>query len=179
MANKVSALATAKAPTEPKVLRGVIDDGTREIPLVNKFGKLICKVYIRPADWSIIDRYNDLTKDFDAIVKPLTDLDLKNDGTASVEKDWGTLKAVETELKHRFDQLFDMEEADEIFAKRNAFSSIGGEFFCSKVLMALGGIIEEAVQEEAALSQARVAKYLTQPEILEGVKDAGATADDA
>ena len=28
------------------VLRGVVDDGTREIPLVNKFGKLICNVGI-------------------------------------------------------------------------------------------------------------------------------------
>lgn len=176
MATKVSKLATEKAP-EIKELRGVVDDGTREIPLVNKFGKLICKVYIRPADWSIIDRYNALTKDFDSIVKPLADMDIKNDGTATFEKDWETLKSVETELKRRFDQLFDMEEADEIFAKRNAFSSIGGEFFCSKVLTALAGIIEDAIQEETALSQARVAKYLTQPNKTEGVKDAGATTD--
>lgn len=41
---------------ENKMLRGVVDDGTREIPLVNKFGKLICKVYMRPADMSILDR---------------------------------------------------------------------------------------------------------------------------
>lgn len=179
MATKVSKMVTENVPTEPKVLRGVIDDGTREIPLVNKFGKLICKVYFRPADWSIIDRYNDLTKDFDTIVKPLSSLDIKNDGTVSFEKDWETLKAVESELKRRFDLLFDMEEADEIFAKRNAFSSVGGEFFCSKVLTALGGIIEDAVQEESSLSRARVAKYLTQPENSEGVNDAGTTADDA
>ena len=53
-----------------KDLKGVIDDGTREIPLVNKFGKLICNIYIRPGDLSILDRYEDLTKDFADIVKP-------------------------------------------------------------------------------------------------------------
>lgn len=176
MATKVSKTAATPAIKE---LCGVIDDGTREIPLVNKFGKLICKIYLRPADWSIIDRYNALTKEFDKIVAPLMELSINNDGTATFEKDWETLKAVETEVKRKFDELFDMEEAAEIFSKRNAFSSVGGEFFCIKVLNALESIIESAIQEEAKLSQARVAKYLTQPDKTEGVKDAGDATDKA
>ena len=54
---------------------------------------------------------------------------------------------------------------------------MGGEFYCYRVLMALAGVIEDAIQEEAALSQARAAKYLTQPEKTEGVKDAGVITD--
>lgn len=54
-----------------KVLRGIVDDGTREIPLYNKFGRLICNVYIRPADFSIVDRYNTLMRDFASVVEPL------------------------------------------------------------------------------------------------------------
>ena len=134
-----------------KILRGIVDDGTREIPLVNKFGKTICTVYMRPADFSIIDRYNALMKDFESVVKPLTDLTLRNDGTAEFEQDWQVLKEVEATLKQKINGLFDIDEADEIFAKRNPFSSVGGEFFCMKVLNALGGVIAEAIEEEAKI----------------------------
>jgi len=144
-----------------KEYKGIIDDGTREIPLVNKFGKLICKIYIRPADLSILDRYNQLTADFSSIVEPLKKLDIKNDGTAAFDADWQVLKSVEAELKQRINALFDMDEADEIFAKRNPFSSVGGKFFCESVIEVIGGIIVEAVEDEMALSKSRTDKYLS------------------
>ena len=141
-------------------LSAVVDDGTREVRLENTFGKEICKVYFRPADYSILDRYNDLMDSFDDMVEPLKHISIKNDGTAEFEKDWAILKQVEASLKERINTLFDMEEADAIFATRNAFSSVGGQFFCFHVLSALGGVIERAIAEEAALSEKRMAKYL-------------------
>lgn len=147
-------------PAPTKNLQAVVDDGTREIPLVNNFGKLICKVYMRPGDLSIVDRYNDFVKDFDKIVEPLAQLSLNNDGTATFEEEWTVLKSVEDEVKKRFNELFDMEEADEIFAKRLAFASVGGEFFCFRVLMALQNVIADVVEEEARLSNQRTNKYL-------------------
>lgn len=159
---------------------GVIDDGTREIPITNKFGKEICKIYIRPADISILDRYEALTADFESIVAPLKDLDIKNDGTAAFDKDWATLKAVETELKKRINALFDMDEADAIFATRNPFSSVGGRFFVENVIAALGDIITEAVADEAALSKQRMSKYLEDIEpstVEENGNDRAATTD--
>ena len=162
-----------------KVLRGVVDDGTKEIPLVNKFGKLICNVYIRPADFSIIDRYNALMKDFETVVEPLKNLDIKNDGTAAFERDWETLKSVESELKSRINALFDMEEADDIFAKRNAFSSVGGQFFCERVLNALGEVIAEAIEDETNASKQRMAKYLADKPTAGGTDNAGAVTENA
>lgn len=144
-----------------KEYKGIIDDGTREIPLVNKFGKLICNIYIRPADLSILDRYNQLAADFSSIVEPLKTLDIKNDGTATFDADWQVLKSVETELKRRINALFDMDEADDIFAKRNPFSSVGGKFFCESVIEVIGNIITEAVEDEMKLSKARTDKYLS------------------
>lgn len=144
-----------------KAYKGIIDDGTREIPLVNKFGKLICNIYIRPADLSILDRYKQLTADFSDIVEPLKDLDIKNDGTATFDADWQVLKSVETELKRRINALFDMDEADDIFAKRNPFSSVGGKFFCESVIEVIGNIIAEAVEDEMELSKRRTDKYLS------------------
>ena len=144
-----------------KAYKGIVDDGTREIPIVNKFGKLICNIYIRPADLSILDRYNQLTADFGSIVEPLRNLSLKNDGSAAFDEDWAVLKSVEAELKQRINALFDMDEADEIFAKRSPFSSVGGKFFCENVIEAIGGVIVEAVEDEMALSKSRTDKYLS------------------
>lgn len=167
-------------PNPIKEYKGVIDDGTREIPLVNRFGKLICNIYIRPADLSILDRYNQLAADFSSIVKPLEKLNIERDGTATFEDDWQVLKSVENELKRRINTLFDMDEADDIFAKRNPFSSIGGKFFCAGVIEAIGGIIAEAVKDEVELSAQRMDKYLSdiQPVALEvNGDDRTATAD--
>lgn len=166
---------------EHKGYVGIIDDGTREIPLVNKFGKLICNIYIRPADLSILDRYKQLTADFSDIVEPLKDLDIKNDGTAEFDADWQVLKSVETELKRRINALFDMDEADDIFAKRNPFSSVCGKFFCESVIEVIGNIIAEAVEDEMELSKRRTDKYLsdiqpTAPTEVNG-NDRTATAD--
>ena len=152
----------------------VIDDGTREYTIKNQFDEEICKIHFRPADFSIVDRYNAMMKDFDKIVEPLKDLSLKNDGTAAFDKDWTTLKKVESDVIDKIAGLFGMDDARGIFAERNAFSSIGGEFYCLRVLTALQNVITEAVEQEAELSEKRMAKYLD--DIPEAV-DAGATAD--
>ncbi len=150
-----------------KELRGIIDDGTREIPLMNKFGKLICNIYIRPADLSILDRYQQLSTDFKTIVEPLKNIEIGSNGTVSFEEDWKIVKEVEAELKQRINALFDMDEADDIFAKRNPFSSVGGKFFCESVIEVIGNLIADAVEEEMELSRQRTEKYLddVKPEV--------------
>lgn len=150
-----------------KELRGIIDDGTREIPLMNKFGKLICNIYIRPADLSILDRYQQLSTDFKTIVEPLKNIEIGSDGTVSFEEEWKIVKEVEAELKQRINALFDMDEADDIFAKRNPFSSVGGKFFCESVIEVIGNLIADAVEEEMELSRQRTEKYLddVKPEV--------------
>ena len=139
----------------------VIDDGTREIPIRNKFGQEICKIYIRPTDWNIIDRYEEFSKDFESIIKPLKDIDIKADGTTRFEKEWAAVKAVEAEVKRRIDVLLDTNCADEIFARRNAFSIVGGKFFCELILRAIGEIISRTISTEVRASSKRVNKYLS------------------
>lgn len=138
----------------------MLDDGTKEIVLVNTFGKEICRLHIRTADVSIYERYQALMGDFDSIVKPLSDLSINRDGTASVDHDFTVLKMVEDNLKQKINELFDMDEADLLFATRNPFSSVGGKFFAENVLTALGGVIAKAIDEEAKLSEQRVQKHL-------------------
>lgn len=141
--------------------KGVIDDGTVEVPLVNKFGKPICKIYFRPADYSIVDRFNALMQDFESIVEPLKGISIKADGTAEFEEGWAALKEAERNFKDKLNALLDMEDADAIFEKRNPFSSVGGTFFCEHVLNAIGEIITRAIQDETEKSGKRMEQYLS------------------
>ena len=145
---------------EEKALRSIIDDGTKEFELVNKFGQLICKIHFRPGDWSIKDRFDEFMKDWDKIVEPLNELNIKNDGTAENDEEWAAIKKIEAEVKRRMNELFDMEDADKIFAKRNMFSAVNGVFFVENVLLALMNIINETVTKEMKQTDKRMGKYL-------------------
>ena len=137
-----------------------LDDGTKEITIVNPFGRVIARLHIRTADISILDRYNALMKDFSSITKPLEEISLNSDGTVEFEKDWAKVKRVESLLIQKINALFDMDDATELFATRNPFSSVGGKFFIENVLEVLGRVVGQAVEEEAKLAHARTEKYL-------------------
>lgn len=137
----------------------VIDDGTKPIVLQNQFGQEIATLYIRVSDIGIVDRYNAMAKELEKAIIPLKDIALNNDGTATFEKDWAILKQVEGEIIDRINSLFDITNAADIFKTRNAFSSIGGEFFVEKVLAGIGNIISKGIEAEAKKAQKRTNKY--------------------
>ena len=157
MANTIDRLPNMK----PGAATFVIDDGTREYTLTNPYGQVICRLHIRPGDFSIIDRYNALVKGLGKLMGPHKEIDLKSDGTAMFDEDWEKLKQVERLLIQQLNRLFDTDEIGEIFARRNAFSSIGGRFFVERVIDAFGDVISAAMKEEAELSKARMDKYLS------------------
>ena len=139
----------------------VVDDGTREVPILNKFGQEICKIYFRPADWSILDRYQDMVDGIDDVLAPLEKIGINPDGTAKVDDDWAKVKAAKAELEKRIDALLDTKCAAQIFATRSPFSIIGGRFFAEIVLEAIGKIIEKAFDDETKASAGRMNKYLS------------------
>ena len=151
----------------------VIDDGTRELVLENQFGQEICKLHIRTGDYSILDRYDSMLKTLPEIVKPLENLNIKNDGTSEFDEDWQKVKAVENALIARLSEFFDTDEIKLVFAKRNAFSSVGGTFFVENVLNALGEEMARVIKEETQKSTKRMSKYLSD---LDGDNGAGKTA---
>lgn len=137
-----------------------LDDGTKEITLVNPFGQVICKLHIRTGDIGIYDRYKALMQNFDSIIQPLADVDISQDGTTSLEEQWEILKKVEANFKQRLNEMLDMDEADAIFATRKPFSSVNGHFFAENVITVLGQVISSAIEEEAKLSAERIKKHL-------------------
>lgn len=155
--------------------RFTLEDGTKEITLVNPFGKVICKLHIRTGDISIYDRYQALMANFDSIVRPLAEIDLNANGEATFEDKWETVKKVEANFKQKLNELLDMDEADAIFATRKPFSSVNGRFFAEHVIDVLGQVVAAAIEEETKLSAERVRKHLEDIEDVNG--DAGAATE--
>ena len=157
-----------------------VDDGTREVTLVNTYGKVICRLHFRTGELAIMDRFNALTDDLPKIVEPLERVSMNADGSAvDGDEGWAVVKQVEGAIKQRINALLDMDEADEIFKTRSPFSSIGGVFFVEHVLNALGEAITAQIKEEAALSQARIAKYVDDVAEDEVNSDAGTVTENA
>lgn len=174
-----------KTTTAPQKLKPngknifAVDDGTREVTLVNTYGKVICRIHFRTGEIAIMDRFTALTNDLPKIIEPLDRVNLNADGSTD-ENDgdaWAALKQVEGNVMQRINDLLDMDEANEIFKTRSPFSSIGGLFFVEHVLRALGDAITAQINEEAALSEARIAKYTDDLPEDEVSADAGATAE--
>ena len=140
-------------------------------------------MYIRPGDISIVDRYNKVINEMPNIIKPLEQLSIKNDGTAKLDTEWDAIKQVEKALYEQLNYLFDMDEAADIFATRNPFSSVNGRFLCESIIDLLGDIITKTIADEAEETRKRTEKYLDdvkeiqeQPETvikLEGYLNAG------
>ena len=137
-----------------------LDDGSKEYSFVNKFGEEIGKMHFRGGDISILDRYNSLLDDFDKIIEPLSKLsEMKDDGTSSIDTDWEIIKGVEKEIIERINRIFDSHDAQNLFVNRNAFSTINGEFYVTKVIEALGNVVAQEMSEEQAKANKRIEKY--------------------
>lgn len=138
----------------------VLDDGTKEITINNKFGEEICKIHIRSGDISILDRYNEFTKDISEIVAPLQNVKLNNDGTSAFDDDWKVIKEVEKQIIDRINSIFDTKDAGKLFEKRNAFSTVGGAFYVEKVIDMLGTVVAQDIEQESKNAQKRIEKYM-------------------
>lgn len=138
----------------------IIDDGTREYSIVNKFGKPICTLHFRPGDISIAERYRELQEGFASIVKPLSEMDINADGTASDDAAMNAIHEADMNLRKALEKLLDSDDAADVFKARNPFSSVGGKFFAEIVLDAIGNIVGEVIAEEAEASMKRTAKYI-------------------
>lgn len=152
-----------------------IDDGTREYEVQNKYGETICVLHFRPGDISLLHRYEEMKAGIADTFKPLAELDIKADGTATDEESIAALRKAEQAFREALSKLIDSRDIDQIFNTRNPFSSVGGRFFCENVIEMLDGIIGGVLAEEAEASRKRTEKYIEPEEAADaGQPSAGA-----
>ena len=139
-----------------------VDDGSRRVPIQNMSGEEIGAFTFHPTDIGIIQRYNALAESFDDITAPLEGV-AAADGEGVDISDPRCAEAL-TEAGRRLyeavDKLLGCEGAAEaFFGRMNPFSPVGGEFYCTQVLNAVGAYISRAFDAETAKFSDKAKKY--------------------
>ena len=156
----------------------VLNNGVEEYIINDVFGEELCRIHVVGGDIGIIDRYRKLRDDFDDIIAPLQDMEIKDDGTPVTEdseedsekvmdslvKNLGIIRKVENNLIDRINEVFCTRDAAKLFETRSAFSTVNGVFFAQIVIDMLNGIVADTIQEENKKSEARMKKYMKEQE---------------
>lgn len=140
-----------------------VDDGSRRVPIMNMDGEEIGAFRFHPTDIGIIERYNRMAEQFDAITEPLEGLNLAEGGEMDLDdpKLAGALSEAEKRLYAAVDGLFGSDDAAEaFFGKMHPFSPVNGEFYATQVLQKVGAFINAQFDTETKAMSKKARKYL-------------------
>lgn len=140
-----------------------VDDGSRRVPILNMDGEEIGAFRFHPTDIGIIDRYNRMAEQFDAITEPLDGLTVPENGEMDVTdpKLTAALGEAQARLYEAVNGLFNSDGAAEaFFGKMNPFSPVNGEFYATQVLQKVGAFIGAQFDTETKAMSKKARKYL-------------------
>lgn len=138
-----------------------VDDGRRRVPITNSYDDEVGVFYFNPTDINIIERYNNLAKNFNSILEPLDNLP-DSDENENEETDKQRINAL-NEAKDRLvvavNELFGGDCSEAFFGSIHPFSPVDGKFYCEVVLEAVGRYISDQFKVETDKVTKRVEKY--------------------
>ena len=140
-----------------------VDDGSRRVPILNMDGEEIGAFRFHPTDIGIIDRYNRLAEQFDAISEPLEGLSVPEGGEMDLTdpKLVAALTEAESRLNAAVNKLFGSDGAAEaFFGRMHPFSPVNGEFYATQVLQKVGAFIGAQFDTETRAMSKKAKKYL-------------------
>ena len=136
--------------------RLMIDDGSKRVPIVNKYGDEIGEFYLNPTDIGIYERYVTMGEEIEKVMEPLSDKGAFENMGQFVEDTQET----KARLFAAIDKLFGYEgAAARLFGNRHPLSPHGGMFYFQRVLELVGKEINAAFETEAKAFSANVVKY--------------------
>lgn len=139
-----------------------VDDGRRRVPITNSYDDEVGVFYFNPTDINIIERYNNLAKNFNHVLEPLENLPDSDENSNDEGIDMQRIDAL-NEAKNRLgeavNELFGADCVEAFFGSIHPFSPVDGKFYCEVVLEAVGKYISEQFKVETEKVSKRVAKY--------------------
>lgn len=160
--NNVLELNATQTEAEVEMPEILIDDGSRRVPIKNKFDKEIGVFYFRPTDVGIVDRYNKMAERFDEITAPLENLSITPDGAVggdATQEEMDALKEAERRLFEACDYMFGGNMAEAFFGQMHPFSPVNGVFYCETAIEAVGKYIAAQFERETVKVSKRINKY--------------------
>lgn len=140
-------------------LKIVVDDGRIRVPIENLEGDEVGCFYFSPTDLGIIERFNEVVKDFDKVVEPLDMVGVTNSGEGVDEESVKALKEAESRLFKLIDYLFGGNADEAFFGRINPFSPIGGNFYCVSVMNVVSDFISKQFDAQTKKISKNLAKY--------------------
>lgn len=140
-----------------------VDDGARRVPIMNMEGEEIGAFRFHPTDLGIIERYNRMAEQFDAITEPLEGLSVPEGREMALTdpKLVEALSEAEKRLHDAVNQLFGSDDAAAaFFGKMYPFSPVNGEFYATQVLEKVGAFIGAQFDTETKAMSKNAKKYL-------------------
>ena len=140
-----------------------VDDGSRRVPIMNMDGEEIGAFRFHPTDLGIIERYNRMAEQFDAIAEPLEGLSVPEGGEMELTdpKLVEALSEAEKRLSEAVNELFNSDDvAAAFFGRMHPFSPVNGEFYATQVLEKVGAFIGAQFDTETKAMSKKAKKYL-------------------
>ena len=140
-----------------------VDDGSRRVPILNTDGEEIGAFRFHPTDIGIIERFNRMAEQFDAITEPLEGLSVPEGGEMELTdpKLVEALSEAEKRLNDAVNKLFGSDgAAAAFFGKMHPFSPVNGEFYATQVLEKVGAFIGAQFDTETKAMSKKARKYL-------------------
>ena len=140
-----------------------VDDGSRRVPILNTDGEEIGAFRFHPTDIGIIERFNRMAEQFDAIAEPLEGLSVPEGGEMELTdpKLVEALSEAEKRLNDAVNRLFGSDDAAvAFFGKMHPFSPVNGEFYATQVLEKVGAFIGAQFDTETKAMSKKARKYL-------------------
>ena len=136
--------------------RFVIDDGSKRVPIINKFGDQIGEFYFTPADIGILERFRKLEQEAAEILNPFEKI---TEGS-KMEDMADAMEAARVQLCDVLDKALGYEgAAARIFGRVHPFTPVGGRFYFEAIMEFIGNEINAAFDEQAAAFEAHTKKY--------------------
>lgn len=145
-----------------------IDDGMKRVSITNKFGDEVGVFYFNPTDIGIVERFSDLSGEFDEIIAPLDSL--KDDSNEDAVQN--AYREAKDRLFNACNKLFNGNFAEAFFGKVNPFSPVNGMFYCEQALNAVGEYVGKQFDSELKKIEARARKYTNNIRSMQGHKRA-------
>lgn len=136
-----------------------IEDLVKKITIENQYGQVLGDVYISPDDYNILERAKTAEKN---IQEHIRDLEKQSKSLSDNEEELATvISGVDQKVKKEIDYLFDYPVSEVVFGNTHCLSTRRGVYFVENLLKGIMPVIERTVSEEAAASQKRMNKYLS------------------
>lgn len=137
----------------------VVDDGYKLITVQNSLGEVIGKFRFNPTDINIVNRYREISEQFNDVLKPLKDAEITAEGEAGDEQSVDLINEAEKRMIELMDYMLNCDSREAFFSKTHLFTPTDGNFYCQNVFDAVGQFISKKFDSEIKKISSRVDKH--------------------